>query len=207
MKTAQPVLQPSLSPGNSSSYLTGSSWEGSVLWPVQIMPPGTTECGSMVPVMSFSSKTCCLIQFSPCRWMEDHVQVSTLSNASRISSPTPPFSTTILIMRATRLRLTPPLGGLQTPLSVSLTARASAFAGAAPPVAVLRMSGVPAPVNLEGGSTILTAITASLFSAAGATLTATTASATASSSPLGSKRIFGPTEARRSVTGGFWPEA
>jgi hypothetical protein len=122
---------------------------------------------------------------------------STPNNPSMTSSPTPPFSTTALMIAVNTPLFIPPLGGFQTPFSSvpSLAAKASSGGSGRSPVATLfKALGIPGVVSLDGGSTVLSArsfksISLPLLFASSAkpTLIATTASATASSSFEGSK--------------------
>lgn len=147
------------------------------------------------------------------------LQVSTASRASRTSSATPPFSTTILMIRPMTLLLTPPLGALHTlpasSLLLSVTAKVSvsAFLLASPvlptaEVAEASTIGVPAFVSRDGGSMVLIA---RIFGpsaeddveALWPTEMARMESATASSSREGSKMMFEATDMTRRVMGGL----
>lgn len=138
---------------------------------------------------------------------------STASNPSSTSSATPSFPTTILIILLINPLFILPLGGAHTPgastSSLCLIA-SSVLVGAFPPAAVFKKFGTPGGVSLAGGSIVRTASSRRLRPSslaeenrgASPTETARMASATASSSFVGSKMMFEPTAMTRRVTGG-----
>lgn len=133
---------------------------------------------------------------------------STASNAFSTSSATPPGCVANLMTRATSPRLTPPRGGVHTPGVCKPSRKAIASAldvGATPPVALFKALGTPGGVRREGGSMVRMARRRSEEAEEGAvspTERASTASATASSSLLGSKMMLAPMATTRRVMGG-----
>ena len=114
--------------------------------------------------------------------------VSSASSPSKTSSATPPFSATNLIIFLMTSLFIPPLGGLQTPSS---------------PLSSVTYPGPSAALaNFAGLSIVRTASTCVLPSVR-VTLTAKTASATASSEAEGSKNMLLPTAMTKSVIGGL----
>lgn len=133
---------------------------------------------------------------------------STFSKPSRTSSPTPPFSRTNLIIRATVFLFTPPRLGLHTPGASSslvdgLTTNDPSVAPADPPVATFSEFGTPGCVNRDGGSTVrIDRSFRPSDSLSRVTEMAMTVSATVISSRFGSKMMLSPTEMTSRVTGG-----
>lgn len=112
------------------------------------------------------------------------------------SSPTPPASRTIFTVFPTTALFMPPLAGLHAPWSSSPSVVEAAAASRAGGSIVRRDKSLSLGVTslrlpLDNGASIV------------ATVTAQTASATASSSLDGSKKMLSPTEMTSSVNGGF----
>ena len=128
------------------------------------------------------------------------------------SSAAPPAPMTAFIITAKSVLFMPPRGGFQTPSSSvpSRAEKASSGGSEAVPVAALfNELGMPGGVSLEGGSMVRMArrrkpllCAAELEVLEDPADKAITASATASSSLLGSKMKFAPTEMTSSVIGG-----
>lgn len=119
------------------------------------------------------------------------------------SWPTPPSDITALMIRDICNLPKPPRGGRHTVTPASLSLSSSASVADIPPVVEFELFGTPAAVSREGGSTVRSATIPKLPDFSCAAEIATTASATASSSLLGSKIMLEPTVMTSSVTGGF----
>lgn len=163
-------------------------------WPLAVSPLGIKPFASALRALQFS-------RLPRHRYLSDLLQIWTdplqlpalqvkPSRPPNTSSPTPPLSTHIPTILFRTVLLIPPFVALQAP--------------SLPPSSF--PTSLAAADILDGGSIVLTASRSKPLSSPlledAPTVTASTASATASSEWVGSKNIFCPTDITRRVIGG-----
>ncbi len=177
---------------------------------LQRMRTETRLCNRICPWGASASHraTCVPESKGPISSQTNH-PTSTPSSPSRTSSPTPPCSSTIFTIRAIVALFTPPRLGLQTPGTSSspvegLTIADSSAAAVEFTVATFSEFGIPGCVSRDGGSIVRIESSFSRPESVSWVIEiASTASATAISSRLGSKMLFSATEMTSRVTGGL----